>query len=76
MTVKQLIEILQRIPDQDTIVMVKGYEQGVDVIQNIIPDIVSVALNVNEEWWNGKHEVISEDHTHTDKQIVRAIVLR
>lgn len=75
MTVKQLIEILQQIQDQDTMVMVKGYERGYDDINDIIPEPITLALNVNEEWWDGKHEVLSEDHTYTDKQIVKAIIL-
>jgi hypothetical protein len=76
MTVKELIESLSKIEDQETRVMVKGYEGGVDDIDNITPAIINVALNVNKEWWNGSHEVISEDHTYTDKQIVKAIVIR
>jgi hypothetical protein len=75
MTVKELIESLSKIEDQDIRVMVKGYEGGVEDIENIIPEIVNVALNVNEEWWNGSHEVISIDNTYTDKEIVKAIVL-
>ena len=75
MTVKELIESLSKIEDQNVRVMVKGYEEGVEDIENIIPEIVNVALNVNTEWWNGSHEVISNDHTYTDKEIIKAIVL-
>ena len=76
MTIKELISILSQIEDQEVRVMVKGYEQGIDDIEDIIPAIVNVALNVNTEWWNGTHEVVSEDHTYTDKEIVKAIILR
>ena len=76
MTVQQLIKVLSQFEDQNLEVMVKGYEGGVEDIENIIPEIVNVALGVNTEWWNGSHEVVSEDHTHTDKQIVKAIVIR
>ena len=75
MTIKELIEVLSTIEDQEVKVMVKGYEEGVEDIENIIPEIVNVALNVNTEWWNGSHEVISNDHTYTDKEIIKAIVL-
>lgn len=75
MTIKELIEVLSKIEDQEVRVMVKGYEEGVEDIENIIPEIIDVALNVNTEWWNGSHEVISIDHTYTDKEIVKAIVL-
>ena len=76
MTIKELIEVLSTIEDQDIRVMVTGYEGGVDDIENLTPAIVNVALNVNNKWWDGSHEVISEDHTYTDKEIVKAIVLR
>jgi hypothetical protein len=76
MTVKQLIQILSSIEDQEVKVMVKGYERGVDDIGDTIPAIVNVALNVNNKWWDGSHEVVSDDHTYTDKQIIKAIVLR
>ena len=76
MTVKELIKILEQIQDQEVRVMVKGYERGVDDIENIIPEIVNVALNINKEWWNGTHEVVSEDNTYTDKEIVRAIIIQ
>jgi hypothetical protein len=75
MTVKQLIEILSNIQDQDARVMIQGYEGGVDDIQDTIPAIVNVALDVNNKWWNGSHQVVSNDHTYTDKQIVKAIVI-
>jgi hypothetical protein len=75
MTVRELIEILSKIEDQEVRVMVKGYEEGVEDIENIIPEIVNVALNVNTEWWNGRHEIIRNDNTYTDKEIVKAIVL-
>lgn len=75
MTVQQLIKALSQIKDQETWVMVKGYEGGVDNISSNIPEIVNVALNVNDEWYYGSHEVVSEDHTYTDKQIVKAIII-
>ena len=76
MTIKELISILSQIEDQEVRVMVKGYEQGIDDIEDIIPAIVNVALNVNTEWWNGTHEVVSEDHTYIDKEIVKAIIIQ
>lgn len=75
MTVQQLIKALSQFEDQNLEVMVKGYEGGVDNISGNIPDIVNVALNVNDEWYYGSHEVVSKDHTYTDKQIIKAIIL-
>ena len=76
MTVEQLIKILQQVQDQQAMVMVKGYEGGVDDIQDTIPVIENVALNVNNKWWDGSHEVISDDHTYTDREIVKAIIIQ
>ena len=59
MTVKQLIQALSTIQDQDTIVMVKGYEDGYDDIDSDnISAIYPVALNVNDEWYYGKHQLV------------------
>ena len=76
MTVRELIKILEQIQDQDVRVMVKGYEQGIDDIADIIPEVINVALNVNPEWWNGSHEQVSDDHTYTDREIVKAVIIQ
>lgn len=76
MTVGELIKVLTQIEDQDTRVMVKGYEGGVEDIGNNISAIVNVALNVRTEWYYGSHDVVSECNTYTDKEIVKAIVIR
>ena len=83
MTVKELIEVLSRIQDQKTRVMVKGYEGGYNdiVIGNGIdsntPATIDIALDVNEEWYYGAHEKVEDiDRDHLDKfHIVRAIVI-
>ena len=75
MTVKQLIEILSSIEDQNTRVLVKGYEGGVEDISDNIPAIENIALDVNEEWYYGRHEIHNFDHEYKDKQIIQAIIL-
>ena len=77
MTVKQLIEILQQIQDQDTRVMVKGYERGYDDIVDNTPAIEYIALNVNDKWYYGKHDNIDNIHNKyiDNLTIVKAIVL-
>lgn len=75
MTVKQLIEKLSQIEDQDVRVMVSGYEGGLDDITSDIPVVVNVALNVNTQWYYGKHEVQHSIHEYESKQIVQAIIL-
>ena len=77
MTVKELIESLSKIEDQEVRVMVRGYERGVKDIDNITPAIIHVALDVNTEWYYGKHERVDDmyDATNSDYHIVKAIIL-
>jgi hypothetical protein len=83
MTVKELIESLSTIEDQDVRVMVRGYEGGVDDIvigngiDNNTPAIQYVALDVNTEWYYGKHETVDNlyDVPNDRYQIVKAIIL-
>ena len=86
MTVRELIESLSKIEDQNIRVMVRGYEGGVDdiVIGNgidnntiVIPAIQYVALNVNEEWYMGRHERVDDmyDVTNSEYHIVKAIII-
>ena len=77
MTVRELIESLSKIEDQDVRVMTRGYEGGVDDIDNNTPAIIHVALDVNTAWYYGRHERVDDmyDSTSSDYHIVRAIVL-
>lgn len=77
MTIKQLIEELQKIEDQNILVMTSGYEGGFNDVTFIVLPIYNMALNVNTEWYYGDHEkagdIMEEDK---DKyQIVKAIIL-
>ena len=83
MTVRELIESLSKIEDQDIRVMTRGYEGGVDNlvigngIDNNIPAIQYVALNVHKEWYYGRHERVDDmyDAPSSNYQIVKAIIL-
>jgi hypothetical protein len=83
MTVKELIESLSKIEDQEVRVMVNGYEGGVDDIvigngiDNNTPAIIHVALDVNTEWYYGKHERVDNlyDVPNDRYHIVKAIIL-
>jgi len=75
MTVKELIKVLTEIEDQEVRVMVAGYEGGVDDIMNNTPAIVHVALDVNTEWYYGKHERVDNFHNIDRYQIIKAIIL-
>ena len=57
MTVKQLINQLQKINNQEMTVVVNGYEGGFDDIKDSKPIIVYEKLD--HDWWDGKYEQIS-----------------
>jgi hypothetical protein len=83
MTVKQLIESLSKIEDQETRVIVKGYEGGYNDIvigngiDNNTPAPIDIALDVNDEWYYGRHEKAEDIYgvTNSRYQIVKAIIL-
>ena len=77
MTVKQLIESLSKIEDQDSLVMKQGYEGGYNDVMEINTKPIDIALDVNQDWWYGKHEKVEDVTPHyLDKfQIVKAIIL-
>ena len=77
MTVKELIEKLSTIENQDALVMTRGYEGGYNDVGDSIPPIVDMALNVNSEWYYGAHEK-AENVYHEDREkykSVKAIIL-
>lgn len=58
MKVKDLIEVLQELP-QDALVISPAAEIGAHEVNSA--RIVTVALNVNESaYWKGAHEIIEE----------------
>jgi len=80
MTVKQLIQILSQIEDQDIKVMVRGYEGGIDDViiqsnESNTPAILTVHRDVNKEWYMGRHEVTEIDTPLKKDKVERAIIL-
>lgn len=67
MTVKELIEILQRLPNQDIRVVVSGYEGGCNdlTVDNIT--LIKIRLNANTAWYYGKHEPVSDEGDSYDE---------
>jgi len=55
MKVKQLIELLQK-EDPNLMVVISGYEGGVDELEMI--NNISIKLNQNQKWYYGKHEEV------------------
>ena len=78
MTVKELIEKLSTIEDQDLRVMTSGYEGGFNDLENINTLPIHMALDVNEEWYYGRHERVDDMYgtTNSEYHIVKAIVLQ
>lgn len=54
MTVKQLINRLQQISNQEMKVVVNGYEGGFDDIKE--PKVIIAYERIDNEWWDGKYE--------------------
>ena len=54
MTVKELINRLQQINNQEMKVVVDGYEDGFDDIKD--PKIIAVYEQIDRDWYNGKYE--------------------
>ena len=74
MKVKDLIQQLSKL-DQDLEVFVEGYEGGLDRAD--IGEIKDIALDVNSDWYYGKHEDVnhlSEEHK-TKYKIVKGVIL-
>ncbi len=64
MTVSELIEMLQKMP-QDHMVVIRGYEGGVDEVTEL--EKTRVILEVNAEWNYGSHELLDpRDHSSGD----------
>lgn len=67
MTVKHLIEKLQRY-DPETMVVVNGYEGGVNACSVCREKYIK--LGVNSEWYYGNHEIVEEGEESDCKAIL------
>ncbi len=74
MKVKELIETLSQL-DPELMVVIRGYEGGVDEVDKY--ELCDVELNVNTEWYYGKHETLKkgEEPKNKDSTIVKGVVL-
>ena len=74
MKVKELIEALSQL-DPELMVVRSGYEGGVNEIKKI--KIYDIELNVNTEWYYGKHEVLQkgDEPQNKDSTIVKGVRL-
>ena len=58
MKIKDLIKELQK-HDPEMQVVRSGYEGGVEFVSSL--KCYEVALDVNDDWWYGKHELVMHD---------------
>ncbi len=74
MKVKELIETLSQL-DPELMVAIIGYEGGVDEVSRY--ELCDVELNVNTEWYYGKHEILEkgEEPKNKDSTIVKRVLL-
>jgi hypothetical protein len=74
MKVKELIETLSQL-DPELMVVIAGYEGGVDEVDKY--ELCDVELNINTEWYYGKHETLKngEEPKNKDSTIVKGVVL-
>jgi len=74
MKVKELIEKLSQL-DPELMVVRSGYEGGVDEVTDY--GLCDIELNVNDEWYYGKHEVLvkKDKPTNKDSTIVKGVCL-
>jgi hypothetical protein len=63
MKIKELILELQK-HDPEMQVVRSGYEGGVDFVAYVLCH--ELALNVNEDWWYGPHELVIHDLQRED----------
>ena len=73
MKVKDLIAQLQTY-DPDLMVVVSGYEGGVEEAGHTSEH--TIALNVNESWYYGPHEMIDKYDQHEGHERVQAVYVR
>ena len=74
MKVKELIELLSQL-DPELMVVVAGYEGGVNEIKKY--KLCDIELNVNTDWYYGKHEVLEkgDEPQNKDSTIVKGVRL-
>ena len=77
MTVKELVELLGKYPD-DLRVVVNGYEDGYDDVSPERISVIKIQLDTQIHDWEGQHSDFydSEKEISDDAEIVEALVFR
>ena len=74
MTVAELIRILQTHP-KDMRVVVDGYEEGYDDLEQDLISVKEIRLDVGNKWWEGHHRDSWDDRVE-GSGIVKALLLQ
>ncbi len=72
MEVSELINFLSKF-EPSTRVMVRGYEGGYDDL--VSAKLKDVVLDVYDEWWYGKNEVLEQVPKGNNKESIKTIIL-
>ena len=77
MTVKELVELLRKYPD-DLRVVVNGYEDGFDDVSPERISVIKIQLDTQTYDWEGQHSDFhgSETEITDNAKIVEALVFR
>lgn len=73
MKIADLIRILQTYP-QDLRVVVDGYEDGYDDLNEDLMRVHEIRLDIGKHWWEGRHNDIDVT-PDTDGGVTNALVL-
>ena len=73
MTVSELTQLLATYPP-DMRVVVNGYEEGYDDLEQHLISVKEIRLDAGNKWWEGRHRE-AEDTRTTGSAIVKALVL-
>ena len=74
MTVQELIELLAVCPP-DLRVVVDGYEDGYDDLEEPLIAVHEIRLDAGENWWEGQHRG-AEEPPNEGSSVVKALALR
>ena len=73
MTASELIQLLAQYPP-DLRVMVDGYEDGYDDLEQHLISVKEIRLDAGKSWWEGRHRD-SWDERAEGSAVVNALVL-
>ena len=74
MTVSELMQLLAAHPP-DLRVVVDGYEEGYDDLEQHLISVKEIRLDAGNKWWEGRHRDSWDDRTE-GRAVVKALLLQ